>query len=246
MRGSMAATESGEIRATEDVEALNDKLAREHPIDDYYARSALPIRLIEQRRLAIIKRMCGATSPGGVRGLDLAEIGSGGGHVLRMFPEARITAIDVSDVFLDTARKNLRGYDARFVKGEVDKIDLPSESFDRIVCTEVLEHCVDPGAILQAISRLLRRDGIAVITVPNDPLILRLKGIVRRTPVGWALGNRVEWGGDAYHLHRWTPDAFGAVLAEHLHVEERASAPFDALPIRVCFRCRRRRASSSI
>ncbi|MFO0617593.1 MAG: methyltransferase domain-containing protein [Polyangiaceae bacterium] len=223
------------MNAPSEVEALNDRLAREHPIDDYYARSALPIRLIEQRRLSIIARMAGPSA-----GLDLAEIGSGGGHVLRLFPKARLTAIDVSDVFLDVARKNLAGYDVRFVKGEVDKLDLPSESFDRIVCTEVLEHCVDPDAILATIARLLRPGGVAVITVPNDPLILRLKGIVRRTPVGWALGDRVDWGGDIYHLHRWTPDEFGRVLARHLRVEERASAPIDALPIRVCYRCTRR------
>src|SRR3954464_15333020 len=99
-----------------DVEALNDRLAREHPIDDYYARSPLPIRMIERRRLAIIREMVGDAS-----GKELAEVGSGGGHVLRMFPRAKITAIDVSDVFLDTARKNLAGYDSRFVKGEIDK-----------------------------------------------------------------------------------------------------------------------------
>ena len=173
-----------------DVEALNDRLAREYPIDDYYARSPLPIRLIEQRRLRIIRAFVGDA-----RGLDLAEVGSGGGHVLRMFRGARITAIDVSDIYLDTARKNLAGYDARFIKGEVDKLDLPAASFDRIVCTEVLEHTVDPEAVLGAIARLLRPAGVAAITVPNDPLILRLKGFVRRTPVGWALGDRVEVGG---------------------------------------------------
>ena len=41
--------------------------------------------------------------------------------MLRMFPSARITALDVSDVYLDTARKNLAGYDARFVKGEIEE-----------------------------------------------------------------------------------------------------------------------------
>ena len=96
------------------------------------------------------------------------------------------------------------------MKGEVDKLDLPAASFDRIVCTEVLEHTRDPEAILGAIARLLRADGVAVITVPNDPLILRLKALVRRSPVGWVLGDRVEWGGDRYHLHRWTPAEFEA------------------------------------
>jgi 2-polyprenyl-3-methyl-5-hydroxy-6-metoxy-1,4-benzoquinol methylase len=215
-----------------EVAALNDKLAREHPIDDYYARSPLFIRMIEQRRLAIIKRMVGTAAQ-----LDLAEIGSGGGHVLRMFPDARITAIDVSEVFLETAKKNLTGYDARFVKGEVDKLDLPSASYDRIICTEVLEHTVDPDAILATIARLLRPTGVAVITIPNDPLILRLKGIVRRTPVGYVLRDKLNWGGDAYHIHRWKPGEFRHILDRHFTVEEQCSAPVDSLPIRVCFRC---------
>jgi ubiquinone/menaquinone biosynthesis C-methylase UbiE len=215
-----------------EVEALNDRLARDYPIDEYYSSSPFVVRFIERRRLDIIRGFAGE-----VRGLDLAEIGSGGGHVLRMFPGARLTAIDVSSVFLDTARKNLAGYDARFIKGEVDKLDLPSESFDRIICTEVLEHTKDPEAILATIARLLRPSGIAVITVPNDPLILSLKGAVRRTPVGWALGDRVKWGGDEFHLHQWTPSQFEALLSRWMRVTERRAAPHDLLPIRACFRC---------
>ena len=215
-----------------DVEARNDQLARDHPIDDYYARSPLPIRLIERRRLAIIRQMIGFHE-----GLDLAEIGSGGGHVLRMFRQARLTAIDVSDVFLATARRNLAGYDARFVKGEVDKLALPSSSFDRIICTEVLEHTVDPTAILAAIARLLRPGGVAVITVPNDPLIIDMKARIQRTPLGRLLRERVEWGGDAYHLHRWTPAEFQRLLEQYFQVTARRAAPLNALPIRVCCRC---------
>jgi 2-polyprenyl-3-methyl-5-hydroxy-6-metoxy-1,4-benzoquinol methylase len=218
-----------------DVGAWNDQLARDHSIDDYYTRSPLPIRLIEQRRLAIIREFAGD-----VRGLDLAEVGSGGGYVLRMFPEARLTAIDVSTVYLETAKKNLAGYDVSFIKGEVDKLDLPAASYDRIICTEVLEHTREPEAILAAIHRLLRPYGVAVITVPNDPLILRLKDLVRRTPVGYALGDRVKWGGDEYHLHQWTPAEFDRLLTRFFRVTDRRSAPFDALPIRACFRCVKR------
>ena len=142
-------------------------------------------------------------------------MGAGGGHVLRLFPDARLTAIDVSQVFLDTAQKNLAGYDARFVKGEVDKLDLPAESYDRIICTEVLEHTVDPEAILAAMARLLRRDGVLVVTVPNDPLILQMKAVLRRTPLGLLLRNRIDWGGNVYHIHRWRPAEFERMLARH-------------------------------
>jgi len=220
------------VNQTESVEALNDRLAREHPIDAYYDDSPLPIRLIEKKRLDLIRAMVGASDA-----LDVAEIGSGGGHVLRMFPRARITAIDVSEVFLATAKKNLEGYDARFLKGEVDQMDLPARSFDRIICTEVLEHTQDPRAILRSIARLLRPDGVAVITVPNDPLINGLKRLVRRTPVGWALKGRIQWGGDEYHLHQWTPRQFRVLLEAFFRITHQRSAPSDLLPIRACFRC---------
>jgi 2-polyprenyl-3-methyl-5-hydroxy-6-metoxy-1,4-benzoquinol methylase len=221
--------------ATElDVEALNDELARTHPIGDYYERSPLPIRWIERKRLRIIREMIGAAD-----GLDLLEVGSGGGHILRQFPRARLTALDVSNVYLDLARQNLAGYDVRFVKGEVDKLALPAASFDRIICSEVLEHTVDPEAILATLARLLRPDGVAVITIPNDPAIARWKRWIRRTPVGYWLRRRIEWGGDAYHLHQWTPSAFERLLSRWFRVTQRQAAPFAAVPIRACFRCER-------
>jgi ubiquinone/menaquinone biosynthesis C-methylase UbiE len=215
-----------------DVEALNDRLAREHPIDEYYTRAPLPIRIIERRRLAIIRDMVGEHA-----GLDVAEVGAGGGHVLGMFRAAHLTAIDVSEVYLATARTNLAGYDVRFIKGEIDKLELAADSFDRVICTEVLEHTVDPEALLAALARLLRPRGVAVVTVPNDPLILRLKRLLRRTPAGWVLRDRINWGGDAYHLHTWTPDEFETLLERYFRVVERRAAPLDVLPIRVCFRC---------
>lgn len=215
-----------------DVHALNDRLAREHPIDDYYAASPWPIRFVEQRRLQIIRDMVGDAA-----GLDVLEVGSGGGHVLRLFPRARLTAVDVSQVFLDTARRNLAGYDVRFVHGEIDRVDLPRAGYDRIICTEVLEHTVDPDAILARLAELLRPGGTAVITVPNDPLILRLKGIVRHSPIGWMLGSDFNWGGDEYHIHTWTPREFETVLARHFRVVARQDAPARVLPLRICFAC---------
>ena len=219
-----------------DVELLNDRLAREHPSADYYERSPAVIRWIEQQRLRIIREMV-AEDPGH----RILEIGSGGGQVLQMFRRAKLTAVDVSDVFLDAARKKLAGYDVEFIKGEIDKLSLPAEKFDRIICTEVLEHTKDPEAILREIARLLRPGGRAVITVPNDPLINGLKTIVRRTPVGWLLKGKIEWGGDIYHIHVWKPAEFRALLERHFDVEEQRAAPNDWMPLRPCFLCRVKR-----
>jgi len=214
------------------AEEINDRFAREHPIDAYYADSPLPIRWIEQQRLRIIREMVAETP-----GLEILEVGSGGGHVLRMFRRSKLTACDVSGVLLENARRKLAGYDVRFVKGELADAGFADASFDRVICTEVLEHVEDPEAVLADLARVLRPTGRAVITLPNDPLILRAKALLRRTPVGWLWRNRIEWGGDKYHLHRWTPAEMQALLERYFVVEERRSSPVDAVPIRVCFRC---------
>lgn len=215
-----------------DAGDVNDRLATKYPIDDYYERAPLPIRAIERMRLAVVRSFVGDAG-----GLDLLEIGSGGGHVLKMFPSARLTAVDVSDMFLDLARTNLEGFDVRFLKGEVGDVGLSPQSFDRVICTEVLEHTVDPERILGEIANLLRPDGIAVITVPNDPLIMRLKHVA-----GLVLGRRwverrASWGGDSFHLHHWKPAEFRELLDRHLHVVDERRVPARLFPVRLCYRC---------
>jgi ubiquinone/menaquinone biosynthesis C-methylase UbiE len=115
---------------SESVRDLNDRLAREHSIDDYYAEAFFVVRWIESERLRIIRSMV-AAEPGHRE----IEVGSGGGHVLRQFPQARLTAVDVSEVYLDTARKNLLCLDVEFHLGELEKLALPAASYDRIICT---------------------------------------------------------------------------------------------------------------
>jgi 2-polyprenyl-3-methyl-5-hydroxy-6-metoxy-1,4-benzoquinol methylase len=232
--GSMPATRAAD--AKQDVERLNDSLALEHPINDYYEKSPRFIRWVEQRRLQIIREMV-AEDPNH----RILEVGSGGGHVLRMFKRSKLTALDVSDVFLETAKRNLAGYDVKFMKGELDKLDLAPDQFDRVICTEVLEHTKDPEAILRAIVRVLAPGGRAVITVPNDPLINGLKSVVRRTPVGWVFRGRINWGGDQYHIHVWKPAEFRAVLERHFEIERQVSAPAEWLPLRPCFLCKKPR-----
>jgi 2-polyprenyl-3-methyl-5-hydroxy-6-metoxy-1,4-benzoquinol methylase len=222
-------------KTPDEVERLNDQLASEHPIDDYYERSPWVIRKIQAHRLAIIRSMLKARP-----GSKILEVGSGGGHVLRMFPDAKLTATDVSQRYLDTARRNLEGYDVTFMKGQIERLGLPAASFDRIICTEVLEHTTNPGEILAELHRLLTADGIAVITVPVDPVIDRAKQLLRLTPIGWVLGDRVQWGGDHYHLQKWWPWQFERLLEEKFSIERRQIAPLPLVPLHACYGCRKR------
>lgn len=86
---------------------------------------------------------------------------------------------------LDIAPQVHEGAKAYFKKAKVETLDidhnsgatyiaditkynrfLPDEKFDIIVCTEVLEHTLDPFSAVKEIYRLLKSGGVLLLTVP--------------------------------------------------------------------------------
>ncbi len=217
----------------EDVEHWNDAFAREHDIDDYYTRSGFLIRWIESRRLACIREMID-----GAPGERILEVGCGGGHVLRLFPQGDLTGVDVSGEMLRKARRNLEGFNVTLLRGELQELDLPARGFDRVICSEVLEHVVDPDTVLRGIRPLLSPGGRLVVTFPNDQLVNHLKGVVRRCGLTAVPPfRRIAWGGDHYHLHVWSIAEMRALLSRYFTIVRARFAPSRVLPIRCCFQC---------
>ena len=58
-----------------------------------------------------------------------------------------------------------------------------SESYDVIICAEVIEHLIVPDLILNEIRRILKKDGILILTTPNlAALTRRIKLLLGRNP----------------------------------------------------------------
>src|SRR5215467_8426672 len=64
---------------------------------------------------------------------------------------------------LHTGAWNHTGLD---IVSDIASIPEPDESFDAIMCTEVLEHIPEPAAALQEFSRLLVPGGYMLLTAP--------------------------------------------------------------------------------
>jgi 2-polyprenyl-3-methyl-5-hydroxy-6-metoxy-1,4-benzoquinol methylase len=83
-------------------------------------------------------------------------------------PNARITAIDISETSLHHTRKLQQKYDL----GNLDlhllsilDVEVLRKSFDQIVCTGVLHHLTDPDLGLQSLRNVLKREGAMQIMV---------------------------------------------------------------------------------
>ena len=117
--------------------------------------------------LEYLKISCGKT-------LDL---GSGEGIWMMELSKrkANVYGVDVSLDALKNTQNILTANNlgSKIVQGNAQRIPFKSNSFDQIMCVEVLEHVEDPGKIFSEVGRCLKKDGQFVITVPNELYLVK-------------------------------------------------------------------------
>jgi SAM-dependent methyltransferase len=93
----------------------------------------------------------------------------------------------------------------RVIVGDVEKVvwDFPENHFDVLLMSEVLEHLVDPWALLRRLVKLLKPGAIAIAGSPNVCHYSVVGSLLRGR---WRYEDRGVF--DATHLRWFTPDSY--------------------------------------
>ncbi|MBT9165202.1 MAG: putative S-adenosylmethionine-dependent methyltransferase [candidate division WS2 bacterium] len=96
----------------------------------------------------------------------ILEIGCYTADLLSFLPsQVEYWGIDFDDKALEIAKQ--RG--AKIVKCHLDVDELPiTDRFDIVVCTEVLEHLLNPIKMVDNIKKLMKDNGVTIISLPNE------------------------------------------------------------------------------
>ncbi|EQM68733.1 glycosyltransferase [Pseudomonas tohonis] len=101
--------------------------------------------------------------------LDLAS-GEGYGSLLLSEQARTVVGVDVSQEAVDHARSIYQRSNLEFYQGTASALDLPDHSFDVVVSFETIEHLYEQREMLSEIRRVLRADGVLLISSPNKPV----------------------------------------------------------------------------
>ncbi|HEU0315962.1 MAG TPA: class I SAM-dependent methyltransferase, partial [Solirubrobacteraceae bacterium] len=113
------------------------------------------------------------------------EIGPGSGIYLPLLSELAETVVasDIEEAFLERARAiSAMRPNIEVVLDDIVASRLEDESFDLVLCSEVIEHIPDPGAALTSIRRILRPGGRLILSTPHRFSPLELAGRVAFLP----------------------------------------------------------------
>ena len=105
------------------------------------------------------------------------EVGPGSGLYIPVLAEccAQVTVTDVEQEYLKHVRPAAQACgNVAVVRDDITRSSLPSNAFDLILCTEVIEHLRDSQQALREIHRLLRPGGLLILSTPQKYSTLEL------------------------------------------------------------------------
>lgn len=176
--------------------AWNNVMYSRHP-SPYHHKLA---GIIEKARVFAIKRLAKINDSDVV-----LEIGCEQGHLLSSLPKTQtMIGVDISDLALKDAFKRL-GDKAKLIHANAEqKLTLPIESADVIICSQTLEHVKEPEKIMQNIHQLSKSSSRIVISVPDEVFLQKLKRMLISFYPFKILLSGIENGQSEWHLQVFT------------------------------------------
>lgn len=161
---------------------------------------AASMRAYERAHLADLAAWYADLHPACPTPRRLLDVGPGGGGVLAAAREVGWTAVGVEPS--PAAAQAAANKGLVIVPTELAEAGFPDDCFDIVHVREVLEHVIDPLALLCEVRRVLRPGGLLYVQVPND-----IEGYRRM------VFPRVWWLIPPYHLWYFTFASLEALLA---------------------------------
>lgn len=96
-----------------------------------------------------------------------AACGAGYGAYMLSKNASEVVGMDRSAEAISYATETYKAGNVKFITGDVTSMPFDADSFDLITAFEIFEHVENPQNMLKEMSRVLRKDGILLISTPN-------------------------------------------------------------------------------
>ena len=126
--------------------------------------------------------------------LKILDIGCGGGLLCEPLNRlgATITGIDASNNNIEVAKLHSKemNLNIEYIHAAPENLDLKSNTYDAVLCMEVVEHLKDVNLFIENCSKLIKKNGIMFVATINKNLksyifaILGAEYVLRWLPIG--------------------------------------------------------------
>ncbi len=105
-----------------------------------------------------------------VKGKIVLDIATGSGYGAKLLAKnaKKVFGVDVDADSIEYAKENFYGTNIEYLVGDGESIPLPDNSIDVVTTFETIEHIKDYQKFIKEVKRVLKPDGLAIVSTPND------------------------------------------------------------------------------
>ncbi len=138
----------------------------------------------------------------------ILDIGCASGWFLSMisnrYPNAKCIGLDIYKKAIEYGQERYENLE--FLYADAHKLPFKNESFDLVICTEVLEHVENPEKVLTEIKRVLTPKGIAMVEMDTGNILFRLV---------WHWWTNIRHGvWKDSHIHKFNTKILESIISE--------------------------------
>lgn len=112
-------------------------------------------------------------------------------EISKIFPKTKIVGVDAYSKAVNYGKKIYPHIE--FLVSDAHKLPFSRNSFDLVICYEVIEHLLDPESALQEIKKVLQKNGTAIVAMDSGNWLFRI--------VWWISEKTISRVWQRAHLH---------------------------------------------
>lgn len=216
----------------------DDMFARCGNEDRYFHKNPL-ISYVEKKRVKVAVKLLNPKNTD-----KILEVGCGAGYVIRDIlkkaSNAKITGVDLSETALNSSRKKFKSFpNVNLKKGNAENLSFLKEKFNKIICTEVIEHVEHPEKVIDAIMSVAAPSASIILTVPDETKINFAKGIFIKLGLFKLLFKGIPKNmEDEWHLHHFDKKLLKKIIKGKMKIVKTGYSPWFIFPMSHIVKCR--------
>jgi len=221
----------------EQFKEWNERMVKKYDPDSFHHHPCRFVRFIERKRVKAIFELININKDD-----RIIEIGCGAGNVIENVTTGKLFGMDISTFILSKAKRRLNEK-AHLFQADAQYLPCKDKVFMQVICSEVLEHLLNPSSALDEIARILGKQGVAIISIPNESMINRTKSFLMRIGIfKWLLQKNGDYQEmpermeDEWHLHAFGLQEWVNLFEKFFSVTRVKKIPFSFLPLRYVVR----------
>lgn len=211
----------------------NEGMYSRFPTKQVYENRNFLVRFIEQQR---VKTVLGFSE---IKESDkVIEVGCEAGYLLKQLLVAKeIVGLDIAENALGDAKKSIQSDKVKFICADASDIPFRDSYFDKVICSQTLEHLSNPEKVIAEMFRIVKPGGAVIVSVPNERVLIILKKFFVKIGLFNLLFPNLEPRGSSWHIRVFSKREICQLLKKYFIIQRFKYVPVSFIGPEMVIQC---------